>query len=147
MTDRSFEEVVQVHHQALHAFMAGDTQPFKDLFSRADDATLANPFGGIAHGWSEMSERVDGAAANYHEGSVDSIETISTFSDGDLGYTLEIEWLRSKVGDREQVDTVGLRTTCVFRRENGVWKLLHRHADPAVERRAPESIVTTEARG
>jgi ketosteroid isomerase-like protein len=38
---------------------------------------------------------------------------------------------------------VSVRVTSVFRRENGDWKLLHRHADPITAPRAAMSVIET----
>jgi ketosteroid isomerase-like protein len=38
---------------------------------------------------------------------------------------------------------VSVRVTSVFRREDGEWKLLHRHADPITAPRPPESVIRT----
>jgi ketosteroid isomerase-like protein len=141
MAASTFEEAIEHHHRALDAFMNRDTEPFKALFTRGDDATLANPFGGIARGWHEIPTRLDTAAANYSEGEVVSIETISSAAGDSLGYTVEIERLRAKIGARGAFDSVALRTTSVLRREGNEWRLVHRHADPLVELQAAESIV------
>jgi ketosteroid isomerase-like protein len=141
MAASTFEEAIELHHRALDAFMSRDTEQFKALFTRRDDATLANPFGGIARGWREIPTRLDAAAANYAEGEILGIDTISTTATDDLGYTVEIERLRAKVGERGTLDSVALRTTSVLRREGNEWRLVHRHADPLVELQAPESIV------
>jgi ketosteroid isomerase-like protein len=141
MSCASFEDAVARHHQALAAFMRRDTQAFKDLYSRQDDATLANPFGGVARGWGEIPQRVDLAASYYEDGEVVSIETISSNHSDEFGYCFEVELLRGRLGKRDVIDEVGLRTTSVFRCEDGDWRLVHRHADPAIELRVPESIV------
>jgi ketosteroid isomerase-like protein len=36
---------------------------------------------------------------------------------------------------------VAIRVTTVFRRENGAWKVVHRHADPITTARPAESVV------
>jgi ketosteroid isomerase-like protein len=141
MSCASFEDAVARHHEALAAFMRRDARAIKDLYSRRHDATLANPFGGVARGWGEISQRVDQAASYYADGEVVSIETISSDHAEEFGYCVEIELLRGRLGSRDVIDEVGLRTTSVFRCEDGDWKLVHRHADPAIEPRVPESIV------
>ena len=50
MSHASFADVIDRNNRASEAFMAGDTGPFKALFSGRSDATLANPFGGVAIG-------------------------------------------------------------------------------------------------
>jgi ketosteroid isomerase-like protein len=135
----SFEDAFERQHDALAEFMRGNTEPFKALFSRRDDATLANPFGGVARGWGEIPGRLDLAASHYRDGEVVSIETISADHDGDFGYGIEIEHLRARIGGHPQFQDVGLRTTTVFRREPSGWTLIHRHADPAVGQRTPEA--------
>jgi ketosteroid isomerase-like protein len=147
MAGGSFDDVLVRQRDALRAFMRGDTQAFKELYSRKDDATLANPFGGVARGWNEISERLDRAASYYVDGEVLSIETVATDHSDDFGYAIEIERVRARVGDREVFDEVALRTTTVYRRENAGWKLVHRHADPAVDIRGPETILASNQQG
>lgn len=38
---------------------------------------------------------------------------------------------------------MSVRVTTVFRREDGVWKVAHRHADPITAPRPPESVIQT----
>ena len=138
---QTFQETLEREHAALTQFMHGNTEPYKKLYSRSADATLANPFGGVARGPEDIFARLDKAASYYQEGDVVAIETIASEHSADLGYAIQVERLRARVGGRDLFDEVGLRTTTVFRREESGWRLVHRHADPAVELRAPESIV------
>jgi ketosteroid isomerase-like protein len=147
MAAHSFEEAFEQHHAALAEFMRANTEPFKDLYSRREDATLANPFGGVARGWNEVPDRLDRAASYYEDGELVSIETIESDHAADLGYSIEIERVRARIGGRTTFDEVALRTTSIFRREGSDWKLVHRHADPAVELRAPESILQATTPG
>jgi len=139
--DEGFKAVVERGHGALAEFFHGNTEPFKELYSTSDDATLANPFGGVAHGWQEVSARIDRAASYFADAELVSIETITCDQSGDLGFAFEIEHARARVGGRATVDAWDLRTTTVYRREDTVWRLLHRHADPAVDVRPPASVV------
>jgi ketosteroid isomerase-like protein len=61
---------------------------------------------------------------------------------GDLAFTVAIEHQESvRLGDQGKPAARALRVTQVFRRENGAWKLLHRHADPLIEKKAPSEAV------
>jgi len=133
MPSDTFEDAFERQHDALADFVHGDTHGYKDLFSRRDDATLANPFGGIARGWDEIVARLDLAVSYYRDGEVVSIDTISSYHSGDLGYAIEIERLRGLIGPGHDGEEVVLRTTTVFRREDSEWKLVHRHADRAAD--------------
>ena len=46
-----------------------------------------------------------------------------------------------KVGGIDELSAVSLRATTIFRREDGLWKVLHRHADPITTPRPIESII------
>jgi hypothetical protein len=53
-------------------------------------------------------------------------------------------WKRSasgKVGDTDDLATVALRVTSIFRPEDGSWKIVHRHADPITTPQSPESVI------
>jgi ketosteroid isomerase-like protein len=45
-------------------------------------------------------------------------------------HDLEVDHWRARIGDRDSVEPFDLRVTTTFRRENGAWKIVHRHADP-----------------
>jgi ketosteroid isomerase-like protein len=47
----------------------------------------------------------------------------------DLGYLVGIEHTTASVGGAPHA-AYALRVTTIFRREDGVWKIVHRHADP-----------------
>jgi ketosteroid isomerase-like protein len=114
---------------------------YKQLYSRQDDVTLANPFGPPARGWSDVSTRLDRAAENFRDGEVVGFENVSTVIGSDFAYTVEIESYRARVGKADEITPLSIRVTTIFRREGGIWKVVHRHADPITSPRPPESIL------
>jgi ketosteroid isomerase-like protein len=68
-------------------------------------------------------------------------ERISEYSSGDLAYILETERFRMKAGSAREPTPSALRVTTIFRREEGSWNILHRHADPITTPRPIESVV------
>jgi ketosteroid isomerase-like protein len=131
------------YHRAGREITNGNPDVYKGLYSRRDDVTLANPFGPTVRGWSEVSATLDRAAANYRDGEIVGFENVSTVITPDLAYTVEIESYRARVGGAEELTPVSLRVTTTFRREDGIWKVVHRHADPITGQRPPESVVQT----
>jgi ketosteroid isomerase-like protein len=134
---------LEEYHWAGLEITNGNPDVYKSLYSRGDDVTLANPFGPPVRGWSDVSARLDRAAENYREGEVVGFENVSTVMAADLAYAVEIERYRARVGGAEEMTPVSLRVTSVFRREDGVWKVVHRHADPITAPRPPESVIQT----
>ena len=132
---------LEEYHRAGLDLTNGNPEVYKSLYSRRDDVTLANPFGPPACGWSEVSATLDRAAENYKDGEVVGFESVSTVITPDLAYTVEIESYRARVGGAEEIAPVAVRVTTVFRREDGIWKVVHRHADPITAPRSPESVL------
>jgi ketosteroid isomerase-like protein len=81
------------------------------------------------------------AAANYKDGDALGFETVSRYEISDRAYSVEIERYRARIAGKEPAE-VALRCASIFRREDGAWKLIHRHADPITTARSSESIVT-----
>jgi ketosteroid isomerase-like protein len=134
------DEVREQYHRALEAFVRGDPEPVKRLWSRRDDVTLANPLGPPARGWDAVSHTADRAASLLADGEAFSVDCISMYATTDLAYELQIERCRVKVGGAEEAAPSALRATNVFRREEDGWRIVHRHADPITEERPVESI-------
>ncbi|TIM69654.1 MAG: DUF4440 domain-containing protein, partial [Mesorhizobium sp.] len=87
------------------------------------------------------AETMDRAATNYRDGEIIGFDRISEYATTDLGYIIEIERVRSKVGGSDKLVPISLRTTTIFRREKGAWKIVLRHADPITSPRPAASIV------
>jgi ketosteroid isomerase-like protein len=141
MASGDFEGAIQQARAALEMIVKGDARGYKSLLSGSEEVTLANPFGGIAHGRDEVVEALDRAASNFRDGHTTGFETIERLVTPDLAYTLEIERYVAKVGGSSDLADIALRVSCMYRLEDGVWKLLHRHADPRVGPQTPESLI------
>ena len=142
MLNPALAAFIELDHQALAAIVRGDPEPKKKLFSRRDDVTLANPFGPPAHGWQRVAETLERAASQLREGQVLAFERISEYATADLAYIVEIERCHGRAGTSEAGPNA-LRVTTIFRRENGEWRIVHRHADPITSPRPAESILQT----
>jgi ketosteroid isomerase-like protein len=99
-------------------------------------------WGSHEKGWPAVEARYLWAAARFRDsGAALEVEHLTAFGSGDLAVTTAIE--RAEVGLEGQPATapMALRVTHVFRREDGGWKLVLRHADPLVARTAPDAVL------
>ena len=124
-----FDEVVEQYHLAISEFMNGNPEPAKKMFSHRDDVTLANPRGVVARGWDQVAEAMERAAGSRRDGEVVGFEIVAKHASPEFAYVVEVERLKGKFGGREDLAPYDLRATMIFRREEGVWKVVHRHAD------------------
>ena len=131
-----FQHVVEKYHAAVDAFSRGTPEPVKAVFSHHEDVTLANPFGPAVRGWKDVVKALDFASSRFRDGEVPKFESVAEYVTSDLATILEIEYWRAKVSGREDVASFVLRVTSTFRREDGTWRLIHRHADPIMTRDA-----------
>ena len=136
------DDLIERHHEALGRFIEGDPEPFKALYSRGDDVTLANPFGPPARGWPKVAETLERAAAHYEGGELGEFETLAKCVTSERAYTLEMARVAARLSGLGPAPVpVTLRVTTVFRPEDGDWRVVHRHADPISAVRPPESVV------
>ena len=142
MTLSDFDELIERYHAALSEFPTGNFGPALNFFSERDDVTLANPFGPAVRGWKQVADTVERAASQYRDGETIGFETTSKYSSSELAYIVEVERYKAKIGGSDEITPVDLRVTSIFRREDGDWELVHRHADPITSARPAESVVT-----
>jgi ketosteroid isomerase-like protein len=141
MLAHDLTKFIEQEHLALDAFVKGDPEPLKNLYSRRDDVIIANPFGPPAKGWQKAAETMDRAATNFRDGEATGFQRISEYATADLGYVIEIERFRSKIGGGDKLVPFALRVTTIFRREEGAWRIILRHADPITSARPAAAIV------
>jgi ketosteroid isomerase-like protein len=126
--------------EASQRFTNGDNALWKELCSHADDATIAGGWGDYEVGWDEVGTRYDWAAARFAGGDR-GYEPVAMGVSGDLAYAFGIERGTVRLVGVAEPAPMALRVTHVYRRENGEWKLLHRHADPLMGKTPPEAVV------
>jgi hypothetical protein len=59
----SLDELFDRYHRAADAFARGDPDPVTELYSAADDVTLANPFGPARRGREAVLGALDHASS------------------------------------------------------------------------------------
>jgi ketosteroid isomerase-like protein len=128
-TSKDLEEVIDRYHAALDDFVGGRPEAVKALFSRADDVVLANPFGPAVQGWDSAEAAMDYASSRFRDGATAGFVRLATYVTADLATIYEVEQGKVSVGGGPVTGWL-LRTTTTFRREDGTWKVVHRHADP-----------------
>lgn len=136
--EEDFQSFLTRFESGLTGFVNGRPSQWLANVSRRDDATLMGGWGAFERGWSQLEPRYAWAASQFQEsGAKVKVEYLSTSSSGDLAYTVAIERSTVRLSGREQPAPMALRVTHVFRREDGVWRLVHRHADHIIEKVDP----------
>jgi len=65
----------------------------------------------------------------------------SVGASGDLAYTVWIEHGEARLEGHEDYFPIVIRVTHIFRREEGTWKIVHRHGDPVIEKTEAAAII------
>jgi ketosteroid isomerase-like protein len=117
--------------EAEEAIHNGDVAPRIRLWSTAEPVTLMGALGMVNSGWDEVSRTFRWVASRFSNCTSYRFDLIAAGVSGDLAYTVGYERsTRSFDGGPIQPST--LRVTHVYRREDGEWKIVHRHGDTVV---------------
>ena len=125
---------------AEKAIHEGDPAPRSDTWSHNDPVTLFGAFGGAVSGWDAVSRAFELVASRFSNNTAYDIEVVAADVSGDLAYTVAHERHTTSIDGGPPQSKV-LRVTHVYRRENGEWKIVHRHGDELVE--PPRSAPST----
>jgi ketosteroid isomerase-like protein len=113
---------------AERAMHAGDAGPRIALWSHHDPVTLLGAEVPARIGWAELEPVFRWIAGRFSGVTGFRIELLASGASGDLGYTVAFEHITAMVNGESRQYT--LRATHVWRREEGEWKIVHRHGDP-----------------
>jgi len=143
MTDAALKTSVDAAIARLHAAMAkvanGDVSEIKRLYSDSADATSFYGWGGYEKGEEAVSKRWDWAGQQFRGGTVRH-ENITTVVTPEMFYTTDIETFSDqRMAGVEGVTGWSNRVTYIFRREDGEWRLIHRHANRLEARDEPST--------
>jgi ketosteroid isomerase-like protein len=143
MKDATLQAFLPTFEAGISKFINGDATLWKRNASHREDVTIMGAWGAYEKGWSEASPRYDWAAARMREsGAKVQVEYLASEVSGDLAYTVAIERSEVLVTGADEPAPMALRVTHLFRREMGEWKLIHRHADPLIDKTAPAAVLS-----
>jgi ketosteroid isomerase-like protein len=131
----TFADVLSQEQSAEAAIYRGNPEPFKTLWSHTDDVSLFGAFGPCKKGWHQVGKTTDWVASRYREGEV-TAEYEVVHEGADLAYTVGYE-IGDVVLDGAPMTRQRLRVTQIYRREDGQWRLVHRHGDFAPADQSP----------
>lgn len=114
-------------YAALNALFAGDLAPMVEVWSHADDVTYLGPDGGFQVGWQDVRADWQKQAAMKLGGRVEP-DAMRINVGRDLAVTHNYE-KGANVNTGGKPGSVSIRATNLFRKENGVWKMIGHHVD------------------
>ena len=125
--EMSFRQAADRFYDALNAMFAGDVTPMKALWSHADDVTYMGPGGGFQVGWKQVLQILEKHAALKLGGKVHPKDLHMTVGeDVAVMHSVQSGELANVAGKRQELC---LRSTSVFRKEGGAWKMIGHHTD------------------
>ena len=124
-------ELSHIAQESAEAYLAGDLDTYARVLPHADDFTLMPPFGGPTRRGFVLDDETREATRSTFRGGHVEVEVDASYVTDDLAVLAVVERQRGLVGDLAEQDW-SLRVTLMFRRDDGQWRLAHRHADALV---------------
>jgi ketosteroid isomerase-like protein len=123
--------VLPLQRAAEHALVNGDAGPRRRIWSDREPVTILGA-ARDALSRQEVEQAFDWLEKLFSSGDVE-LEVVAAGASGDLGYIVGYERTAgASIAGQPQPD-FELRVTLIFRREDGEWRAVHRHADPRIE--------------
>lgn len=118
------EFLVDLHEKLEGHATRNETEAFLQLWSHSPDASIMAAVGGHHIGYENVANLLTWVSARV---------TFDTFvphvlivrADGNLAFSVQLEDYTNLAADQ----LLTLRATHVYRREEGAWRLIHRHAE------------------
>jgi ketosteroid isomerase-like protein len=126
-TRQFLADVVPVIIRVETALHDGDATGRLAMWSRTEPLTL---FGAAMSGrrWDQIAPIFEALGVRFSACTAYENEIIAAEARADLSYTVAVEHCTCSV-DGSPAAPYQLRVTTVFRREDGEWKVVHRHGD------------------
>jgi len=116
--------VTTVLRDAEVALHNGDASRRRAIWSRNDPVTVLGAWKN-ANGQAELDELFAHLAASFSNCTSFELELLEAEVLGDVAYTVGFEHTSASVDGEQRAYT--LRVTQIYRREDGEWKVVHRH--------------------
>jgi ketosteroid isomerase-like protein len=124
-----FRQFMKQREAVASAYVTGDAGPLTKISTTQSPASFFGPGGGVEQGAEQVLETNVLGAKHFRPGGVSRLEVLQLQADERLAYWVGLQHALVQSPDRPTPAEMTLRVTEIFRREDGAWKLVHRHAD------------------
>lgn len=125
----SFDDFLKRRAKASVDFLNGDFDAMLDMASLQDPATFFTVAGDVVSGAQRVNDVHRQGARQFAPGGAARVEILQSGSDVEMGFWAGIVHAEIILKGQSQKQSLKLRMTEVFRRNEQGWKLVHRHAD------------------
>jgi hypothetical protein len=142
--DGEVRQLIDRSEKQAQLFNAGRMHEWYEHIGIGEGFTLMEPFGGpTSHGFNVSDERLAALSRNFRNGEA-TLEINKTYASENMVVLVYVERQSGEVHGLPNQDW-SLRVTQVFQRQDGIWRLVHRHADPLVRAISLESTAALAA--
>ncbi len=125
-TEEDVRKASKQFYNALSSMANGNSDQIGEIWSHDETATAMHPIGGRDVGWKAVKKSFEQVAGLATEGKVGLKDQLIRIV-GDVAYELGIEIGEFKLAGNQV--NIEHRVTNIYQRKNGVWKMIHHHAD------------------
>ena len=124
-----FRQFLEIRKKAAQSYVNGDFAPLAAILTDASPASFFSPAGDVTEGGTAVAGRYAKDAGAFDAGSTSDLDMLHFDSSGDLGYWVGYQVAEVRMKGKPDPVAMKIRVTEIFRREDGAWKMVHRHAD------------------
>jgi ketosteroid isomerase-like protein len=125
-TESEIHQASEKFYHALNRMLNGDARPLADIWSHGAEVSTMHPIGGREDGWDQVRRSWEQVAQLSSDGKVGLKDQLIRVA-GEVAYEMGTEHGQfSLSGQRVSIEQ---RVTNIYRRESGVWKIVHHHSD------------------
>jgi ketosteroid isomerase-like protein len=126
--DEFLSAVLPRQIEAEEALHNGNAEPRMKMWARNDPVTVLGALGVAQSGWDSLAQTFRELGERFSNCTAYDFELLAAGASGDLAYTVGYE-RSTRSWDQSPPVSSTLRVTHVYRREDGEWKIVHRHGD------------------
>ena len=124
-----FEQFFEERQKAASAYVTGDGSSVDALVPHDGKASFHSPGGDSVTGAKAVAARYRKDAKAFKPTGKSRFEVLQKVSDGELAFWTGYQIAKAQIGDMPRPVDMRIRLTEVFRKIDGAWKMIHRHAD------------------
>jgi ketosteroid isomerase-like protein len=124
-----FEAFFKERQKGAAAYVTGDGALVDAIVPHEGEASFHSPGGDTVTGAKAVAQRYLKDAKAFKPEGESRFEVLQKHSDGEMAFWTGYQIAKVQIGDMPKPMKMRIRLTEVFRKIEGAWKMVHRHAD------------------